>query len=85
MGSSSGGLFWNWVRNTLKILHRLWLEVTGFVFCAFAVFGAASLVREWRNVAGGSGEPWKVWAAGTFTGMMAIFGIYSFYKSYRIK
>lgn len=85
MGRSSGSHFWNWVSNTLKILHRLWLEVTGFIFSAFAVFGVMSLVKEYRLHQGGTGEMWKVVAAATFTGLMAIFGIYSFFKSHRIK
>jgi hypothetical protein len=84
MSPPSDGFFWNWVRTSLKILHRLWLEVTGFVFSAFAVFGAASLLREWRLYEDG-GELWKVVAAGVFTVVMAMFGVYSFMKSHRVQ
>ena len=84
MSPSSGGFFWNWVRTSLKILHRLWLEVTGFIFCAFAVFGGFSLLREWRLHQDG-GELWKVVAAGVFTVVMALFGVYSFAKSHRVQ
>ena len=84
MSPSSGGFFWNWVRTSLKILHRLWLEVTGFIFCAFAVFGGFSLFREWRLYQDG-GELWKVVAAGVFTVVMAVFGVYSFVKSHRVQ
>jgi hypothetical protein len=84
MSPPSDGFFWNWVRTSLKILHRLWLEVTGFIFSAFAVFGVASLLREWRMYEDG-GELWKVGAAAVFTLVMAMFGVYSFMKSRRIQ
>lgn len=85
MGQSSGGFFANWLRTTAKILHRLWLEVTGFIFCAFALFGVMSLLREWKLHQEGTGEMWKLAAAGTFTATMLMFGVYSFFKSHRIK
>lgn len=81
----AGSFFANWLRNTLKILHRLWLEVTGFIFCAFALFGVMSLLRELKRQQGGEGEMWKLVAAGTFTATMLMFGVYSFFKSHRIK
>lgn len=85
MSPSPESFFWNWLRNSLKILHRLWLEVTGFVFCALALFGTFSLIREWRLHQQGGGELWKVAASGTFTVTMLMFGIYSFFKSHRLK
>ena len=85
MSSSPSGFFYTWLRNSLKTLHRLWLEVTGFIFSAFAVFGSFSLFKEWRSYQAGGDEMWKVVAAGTFTATMAVFGLYSFFKSHRVK
>jgi hypothetical protein len=84
MGRSSGKHFWNWVRTSIRILHRLWLEVTGFLFLALSLFGVVSLVKEWRQYQE-TGEMWKVSAAGVFTVVMLSFGIYSFFKSHRIR
>ena len=83
MSSPPNGFFWNWVKQSIRILHRLWLEVTGFLFLALAVFGLASVLREWPKYQ--SGEPaWKIVAAGTFTVAMVGFGIYSFLKARRV-
>ena len=42
------------VRATLKhfagVLHQLWLEITGFVFLAFAGVGLVALVREFNSL-----------------------------------
>ncbi|MSO20550.1 MAG: hypothetical protein EXQ56_08810 [Acidobacteria bacterium] len=84
MSAPSGGFFWNWLRQSLRILHRLWLEVTGFIFICFAVLGAFSLLKEWRAYQPGGGL-WKLVAAGVFTAAMALFGLYSFFKSRRIQ
>jgi len=30
-----------------RVLHQLWLEVTGFVFLILAIFGASAIYREY--------------------------------------
>jgi len=84
MTAPSGGFIWNWLRSSARILHRLWLEITGFLFLSLAVFGGFSLFKEW-GVYPSEGETWKVAAAGSFTVVMVVFGVYSFYKAHRLR
>jgi hypothetical protein len=75
---------WQWLQRSLKILHQLWLEVTGFIFLALAAFGTLSAWREWNAYRTG-GALWELVAAVCFVLMMASFGIYSFLKSRRLR
>ncbi|MBI4464029.1 MAG: hypothetical protein HY647_04935 [Acidobacteria bacterium] len=82
------GLFlrhvWQWLQESAKVLHRLWLEVTGVLFFALAVFFLSSILRDWRAYQAG-GALWKPLGGLLFMGMMAVFGVYSFWKARRLR
>jgi hypothetical protein len=69
-----------------RILHQLWLEVTGFTFLAIAALGAFSGVREYAkyqlNHAVGPG---RVLLAICFTLSFTWFGLSSFWRVKRKK
>ena len=75
---------WRFLQQAARILHRLWLEVTGAVFLALAGFGSISAVREVRAYQDG-GELWKPIAAVSFVILMGVFGIQSFLRSGRYR
>ena len=75
---------WQWLRGAARILHRLWLEVTGVMFLSMAAFAVPSILREWRAYQGG-GPLWKPMSAVLFLCMMAGFGVYSFLKARRLR
>jgi hypothetical protein len=64
-----------------EVLRQLWLEVTGFVFLAFATAGAVALVKEVAAYHAGKSQPSKVAAAAGFTLMFGWFGVSSFLKA----
>ena len=75
---------WQWLRGAARILHRLWLEVTGVMFLGLAAFAVPSILREWRSYQGG-GPLWKPLSGVLFLCMMAGFGVYSFLKARRLR
>ena len=75
---------WLFLQRVGKILHRLWLEITGTVFLGLAAFGALSALKEWRAYQSG-GALWELVAAVCFVLMMGGFGIYSFLKAWRMR
>jgi hypothetical protein len=63
-----------------KVLHQLWLEVTGLVFLVMAASGGAAVVHEyWKYQAGKTGFG-RVAVAICFTMTFAWFGVSSFVK-----
>jgi len=73
------------VRHFTGVIGQLWLEVTGFVFVAFAVAGLVGTVREYGAHHAGKVSGSRVAAAAGFTLMFAWFGISSFLRSRRKK
>jgi hypothetical protein len=67
------------------ILRQLWLEVTGFVFLAFATAGIVALIKESAAYHVGKSEGSKVAAAAAFTLMFGWFGFSSFFKARKRK
>jgi hypothetical protein len=63
-----------------RVLHQLWLEVTGFVFLFLAAIGAGSLVREYARYHAGQTRWVRVLAAICFTLTFAWFGLSSFWR-----
>ncbi len=64
-----------------RVLHQLWLEVTGFMFLGIAAIGAMAGVREYgkyqsRHAAG----PGRLALAVCFTVSFAWFGVSSFWR-----
>ena len=64
-----------------RVLHQLWLEVTGFVFLVLAGIGSLALFREYTQYQGGKANPRRMVAAICFTVMFAWFGVSSFWKT----
>jgi len=62
------------------VAHLLWLEVTGTVFLAMAVFGGAALVREYMKYQAGHATAGRVLIAVGFTLTFAWFGVSSFWR-----
>ena len=73
------------VRATLghfgAVLHQLWLEITGFVFLAFAGVGFVALFREYAAYHVGKTTPGRVAIALGFSLMFAWFGTSSFWRA----
>jgi hypothetical protein len=69
------------VRNTGRVAHVLWLEVTGFLFLVLAIIGAGAGFREYRHYARGQTGFGKVVIAALFTALFLYFGVNSFWQS----
>jgi hypothetical protein len=63
-----------------RILHQLWLEVTGFVFVFIAIIGGNTLLREYAKYRAGHASVGRLILAVCFTLVFAWFGISSFWK-----
>jgi hypothetical protein len=63
--------------------NQLWLEVTGTLFLAIAVFGAVTLVREYLKYEAGHATASRLAVAAAFTVTFGWFGMSSFWKSKR--
>jgi hypothetical protein len=69
-----------------RVLHQLWLEVTGFTFLAIAGIGAVAGVREYgKYQAGHASGPGRLLLAVCFTISFAWFGVSSFLRVSRKK
>ena len=64
----------------LRVLHQLWLEVTGFVFLALAGIGAIAFMRECAAYHAGKPTVDRIVVAILFTLMFAWFGVSSFWR-----
>ena len=67
------------------VLRQLWLEVTGFVFVAFAAVGLVEGLKEYAAYHAGKAPGSKVAAAAGFTLLFAWFGFSSFSRVRRRK
>lgn len=63
------------------VLHQLWLEITGFVFLAFAGVAAVALVREYSAYHAHRGSAGHIAAAAGVSAMFGWFGITSFWRA----
>lgn len=73
-----------WLRDALRTLRVLWLEVTGGIFIGLALFGVPSAAREWRIYQ--EGGTWhRLASVVVFLAMMAVFGVYSFWRARRMR
>jgi hypothetical protein len=66
-----------------RVLHLLFLEVTGFVFLCFAIIGGFALVREYPKLALGQVSRGRFGITLAFTLMFAWFGVTSFWRARR--
>jgi hypothetical protein len=64
-----------------RVLHQLWLEVTGFTFLAIAGIGALAGMREYgKYQAGHAAGPGRLVLAVCFTASFIWFGLSSFWR-----
>jgi hypothetical protein len=64
-----------------RVLHQLWLEVTGFTFLAIAAIGVMTGLREYGKLhAGQATGPGRLILAICFTLCFAWFGLSSFWR-----
>jgi hypothetical protein len=73
------------LRSFARVLHLLWLEVTGFVFLAMAGIGAIALSREYLKYQAGRTGPGRVVIAVCFCLTFGYFGLSSFWRVRRKK
>lgn len=83
--SRRGGALLNGLRVTARsfgrVLHQLWLEVTGFTFLALAAFGAMAGFREYAKYQSGhAAGPGRLILAICFVISFAWFGVSSFLR-----
>lgn len=67
-------------RSMGRVLHQLWLEVTGFVFLVMAGIGCFALAREWSKFADGKAGPGRLLIAIVFVLTFGYFGVSSFWR-----
>jgi hypothetical protein len=64
-----------------RVLHQLWLEVTGFTFLAIAAIGVMAGMREYQKYASGrAAGPGRLALAICFTVSFTWFGLTSFWR-----
>ena len=68
------------VASCSRVLHQLWLEVTGFVFLFLAVIGGLAAAREYARYEAGRIGPGRVVLAIGFCATFAYFGLSSFWR-----
>lgn len=73
------------LRSFGRVLHQLWLEVTGFVFLVLAGIGGVALNREIAKYQSGQGELLRVVVAICFCLTFGYFGVSSFWRVRRKK
>jgi hypothetical protein len=66
-----------------KVVHLLFLEVTGFVFLCFAVVGGFAAMREYPRMMAGQISRGKFGVIVVFAVMFAWFGVTSFWRARR--
>jgi hypothetical protein len=66
-----------------RVLHQLWLEVTGFVFLVLALIGAGAFVREYTRYQAGQTTSGRVLVAIVFTLTFGWFGVSSFWRVWK--
>ena len=63
-----------------RVLHQLWLEVTGLIFLVMAASGGLAAVKEYAQDEAGRAGIGRVLAAICFTATFAWFGVSSFWR-----
>src|ERR1700681_2189644 len=66
-----------------RVLHQLWLEVTGFVFLALAFIGGGAFFREYALYRAGQTTAVRVAVAIIFTLTFTWFGASSFWRVWK--
>jgi hypothetical protein len=66
-----------------RVLHRVWLEVTGVFFLIFALLGALAARREYALYQAGRADLLHLLAPALFSALFAWFGLTSFWRARR--
>lgn len=66
-----------------RVLHLLWLQITGVFFLFFALAGSLAAWREYTHWQAGKIGPGKMVVALAFAAVFAWFGVSSFYSAAR--
>ncbi len=66
--------------HTGRVMHQLWLEVTGFTFLALAGIGLIAFVREYLKYEVNKADSSRVVTAVCFTLLFGWFGLSSFWR-----
>jgi len=66
-----------------RVMHVLWLEVTGLLFLVLAVVGGGAAVRGYHRYAAGAGGLAKPALAAAFAIVFVYFGVSSFWRSWK--
>lgn len=66
-----------------RVLHQLWLEVTGFIFLVLGLIGASAFVHEFVKYRAGETTLSRVLTAVCFTLLFGWFGVSSFWRIWR--
>ena len=69
------------LRSFARVLHLLFLQVTGVFFLAFALLGGLACAREYRIYASGQPVGAKVAVAAAFSLMFLWFAVSSFWRA----
>ncbi len=69
------------LRHFGRVLHLLWLEITGVFFLFFALAGGLAFWREFQKWQSGKAGPGKMVLAACFAGVFLWFGVSSFYRA----
>ena len=81
------GAAWSGVRATVlslgRVLHRIWLEITGVFFLLFALVGGAAAWREYPLYRAGQADLLHFLAPAFFSALFAWFGLTSFWRARR--
>jgi hypothetical protein len=64
-----------------RVVHVLWLEVTGLLFLTLAAVGGGAAVRQYHRYQVGAAGAGKAALAAAFALVFAYFGVSSFWKS----
>ena len=71
------------LQSVSRVLHVLWLEVTGLLFLVLALVGGGAAVREYHRHAIGTAGTGKMLLGGSFALTFLYFGVSSFSRSRR--
>jgi hypothetical protein len=71
------------VRSFGRVLHQLWLEVTGAIFLTMTAVGVTAVVREYVKYSAGHATVSRVVVAAGFTLTFAWFTMTSFWRARR--
>jgi len=66
-----------------RVLHILWLQITGCFFALFALVCANATLREYRGYTTGKALATHVWLLGSVAALFAYFAITSFLHARR--